>query len=264
MARPMLKCLGLILVVSLGLFFGLFFGLNYLEIVRHGTAAKHHPANRAHAQALIHRRRVQPQRMRLKFEFLSYSDRQHVRWRLLLLQDLLLDMHFLHLELQLLLLLIDQPSGLHSVLPNMLQRRPPTALFVSGRQQAQRVLRPRLFEDVNKANDFFTSHTTNSTSFCYYNPANETQVLFDVSFTKWKWAITSIFGICPLFVTLSLGVYFLALLPLWNLARAGWADMQRAMRTMSLKSLSLKGQAAAADSSFPDIPPAYKEREDAN
>ncbi|KAJ7205009.1 hypothetical protein GGX14DRAFT_368356 [Mycena pura] len=128
-------------------------------------------------------------------------------------------------------------------------------------------------KDVSKANNFFTSHTTNSTSFCYYNPANEAQVLFDVSFTKWKWAITSIFGILPLFVTLGLFVYFLALLPLWNFARVGWSDMRRAVQAkpfpkISLKSLKGRRNTAVVDHSDPDAvdnpPPVYKEREGAN
>ncbi|KAJ7845131.1 hypothetical protein B0H14DRAFT_3086397 [Mycena olivaceomarginata] len=58
-------------------------------------------------------------------------------------------------------------------------------------------------------------HLANSTLFCNYNPKDKSQVLFDVSFTAWKWAITAIFGILPLFVALSLFAYFLLVLPCW-------------------------------------------------
>ncbi|KAJ6582329.1 hypothetical protein B0H19DRAFT_1118053 [Mycena capillaripes] len=125
-------------------------------------------------------------------------------------------------------------------------------------------------KDVNKADNFFNQHTTNSTSFCYYNPANENQVLFDVSFTKWKWAITAVFGMLPLLITLGLFAYFLAVLPLWNLARAGWSDMGYASRAKPfLSKMSLKRwKTTAGNNSDPDVvenpPPEYKEREGVN
>lgn len=52
--------------------------------------------------------------------------------------------------------------------------------------------------NINDAAAFMEKHSVNSTSACYYNPNNLSQVLFDVSFTPWKWAITSVFGIVPL------------------------------------------------------------------
>ncbi|KAJ6527505.1 hypothetical protein B0H19DRAFT_1196135 [Mycena capillaripes] len=57
-------------------------------------------------------------------------------------------------------------------------------------------------KDADKADEFFGRHMTNSTSKCWYNPANEAQVLLDISFTVWKWVVTSIFGILPLIITL--------------------------------------------------------------
>ncbi|KAJ6564088.1 hypothetical protein B0H19DRAFT_1140313 [Mycena capillaripes] len=57
-------------------------------------------------------------------------------------------------------------------------------------------------KDADKADAFFNRHMTNSTSNCWYNPANDAQVLLDISFTVWKWVVTSIFGILPLTITL--------------------------------------------------------------
>ncbi|KAJ7657309.1 hypothetical protein DFH06DRAFT_991164 [Mycena polygramma] len=78
-------------------------------------------------------------------------------------------------------------------------------------------------KDVNSANYFLNEHLANSTSFCYYNPKDENQVLFNVAFTKWKWAITAIFGIFPLFIVLALFAYFL-LGPVWNWFLDGYND----------------------------------------
>ncbi|KAJ7263413.1 hypothetical protein C8J57DRAFT_1070456 [Mycena rebaudengoi] len=125
-------------------------------------------------------------------------------------------------------------------------------------------------KDVNKADDFSNRHMTNSTSFCYYNLADYAQVLFDVSFTRWKWAITAVFGMLPLTVTLGLFAYFLAVLPLWNLARAGWSEMGYAARAKPfLAKISLKRRKATTGSdNDPEVvenpPPEYKERDRAN
>ncbi|KAF7354191.1 hypothetical protein MVEN_01106800 [Mycena venus] len=67
---------------------------------------------------------------------------------------------------------------------------------------------------------------TNSSSFCWYNPENEVQVvlilphqvLLDVSFTVWKWVITSIFGILPLSLTLGSFAYYLVVRLCWKSA----------------------------------------------
>jgi hypothetical protein len=84
----------------------------------------------------------------------------------------------------------------------------------------------------NGAAAFMEKHTVNSTSACYYNPNNLSQVniyssrcycryitfyqvLFDVSFTPWKWAITSVFGIAPLAVILSFLVFTHIIKPLF-------------------------------------------------
>ncbi|KAJ7222028.1 hypothetical protein C8J57DRAFT_1253777 [Mycena rebaudengoi] len=126
-------------------------------------------------------------------------------------------------------------------------------------------------KDVNKADDFSNRHTTNSTSFCDYNPADYAQVLFDVLFTRWKWAITAVFEMLPLTITLGLFAYFLAVLPLWNLARAGWNKMGYAARAKPfLAKISLKRRKATtgSDNEIPEVvenpPPEYKERDGAN
>ncbi|KAJ7442895.1 hypothetical protein B0H11DRAFT_1932092 [Mycena galericulata] len=85
-----------------------------------------------------------------------------------------------------------QRSLLHFIPPNLLRCRTSTSLFISG--QSHNVTYDQDFTtDVTKAVNFFGQHS-NSTSFCYYNPKDETQVLFDVDFTTWKWAIASVFG----------------------------------------------------------------------
>lgn len=67
----------------------------------------------------------------------------------------------------------------------------------------------------NNAAAFMEKHPVNSTSACYYNPNNLSQVLFDVSFTPWKWAITSVFGIAPLAGVLSFLVFTHIIKPLF-------------------------------------------------
>ncbi|KAJ7110644.1 hypothetical protein C8R44DRAFT_800384 [Mycena epipterygia] len=118
-------------------------------------------------------------------------------------------------------------------------------------------------KDVNSADNFLNRHLANSTSFCNYNPKDESQVLFDVSFTAWKWAITAVFGILPLFVALSLFTYFLLVLPCSNLVRAGYNDSvyatrARALGKKSLGMLSLKRSDTEANGGLDVPPPAYE------
>ena len=72
----------------------------------------------------------------------------------------------------------------------------------------------------DKAETFLNDHHLNATSPCHYNPDDLSQarftfspvsdsllthfiqITFDISYTGWKWAITSIFGIIPLAVVL--------------------------------------------------------------
>ncbi|KAF8177280.1 hypothetical protein K438DRAFT_1500899, partial [Mycena galopus ATCC 62051] len=56
--------------------------------------------------------------------------------------------------------------------------------------------------NVNNAEVFFSEHTVDSTGFCYYNPKDESQILFGITFTTWKWVVTAIFGAFPLAVSL--------------------------------------------------------------
>ncbi|KAJ7744124.1 hypothetical protein B0H16DRAFT_1889710 [Mycena metata] len=133
-------------------------------------------------------------------------------------------------------------------------------------------------KDVNKADSFFGGHTTNSTGFCYYNPKDETQILFDVNFTPWKWAVFALFGALPLFVALSLFAYFLLIRPAWNLIRLGYGDMLDAAKEGAKKPVKmvkalggkLKGKGKEAEGGDKDEemkkieqetdrpPPAYK------
>ncbi|KAJ7152540.1 hypothetical protein C8R46DRAFT_1121469 [Mycena filopes] len=76
--------------------------------------------------------------------------------------------------------------------------------------------------NVDKADSFFGSHTTNSTSFCYYNPKD---ILFNVGFTAWKWGVFAAFGALPLLIALGLFAFFLLIRPAWNILRLGYGDM---------------------------------------
>ncbi|KAJ7092880.1 hypothetical protein B0H15DRAFT_164511 [Mycena belliarum] len=60
---------------------------------------------------------------------------------------------------------------------------------------------------------FFDGHITNSTSFCYYDPKDGSQVRFDVKMTPWKWAITAVFGALPLAATLCALAYLFLVVP---------------------------------------------------
>ena len=94
------------------------------------------------------------------------------------------------------------------------------------------------------------------------------KVLFDVSFTTWKWVITSIFGFLPLFSALSFFAYFLLVLPFWHLARTGYMDMTYAAKAKAwarerLAMIPLKrSRETTANSSDPNVletpPPAYE------
>ncbi|KAJ7578415.1 hypothetical protein C8J56DRAFT_1030818 [Mycena floridula] len=72
-------------------------------------------------------------------------------------------------------------------------------------------------QDSVKANAFLASHPVDSRTKCYYNPKNLAQVLLDVSFTAWKWAVTALFGMIPLLFALLLSAYFFFYRPLWPL-----------------------------------------------
>ncbi|KAJ7430214.1 hypothetical protein B0H11DRAFT_1893838 [Mycena galericulata] len=118
-------------------------------------------------------------------------------------------------------------------------------------------------QDVNNADSFLNRHLANSTSFCNYNPKDESQVLFDVSFTTWKWVITAIFGMLPLFVALGLFAYFLLVLPCSNLVRAGYNDSVYAARARAWGRgmLSQKRSEAVANGGSDAPPPAYELKE---
>jgi len=51
------------------------------------------------------------------------------------------------------------------------------------------------------------------------------QVLFNVTFTAWKWAVTTVFGILPLAITLSVFAFILLIIPALRLGKAGYKDM---------------------------------------
>jgi hypothetical protein len=93
------------------------------------------------------------------------------------------------------------------------------------------------------------------------------KVLFDVSFTKWKWAITAVFGMLPLLITLGLFAYFLLVLPLWNLVSVGLKDMAYANRAKTILA-RLKPKRTPRSNTDPDVlenpPPAYKAEENGN
>lgn len=62
-------------------------------------------------------------------------------------------------------------------------------------------------QNKNKAGTFLNDHQLNATSPCRYNPHDLSQIDFDISYTGWKWAITSVFGIIPLAVVLLVCIF---------------------------------------------------------
>ncbi|KAJ7242191.1 hypothetical protein C8J57DRAFT_1526236 [Mycena rebaudengoi] len=123
---------------------------------------------------------------------------------------------------------------------------------------------------------------TNTARHLYASSSSIRNALFQSVLTSWpsqqglpnnpasiseveKWAITAVFGMLPITITLGLFTYFLAVLPLWNLAWAGWSDMGYAARAKPfLAKISLKRRKAATGSDDdPDVvenpPPEYKE-----
>ncbi|KAJ7935758.1 hypothetical protein B0H13DRAFT_2649462 [Mycena leptocephala] len=163
----------------------------------------------------------------------------------------------------------------HRAAPETLRRAlnpaPPTPATVTAARQATIFI--ALYPAQSATTLIYNSSThlamanRTTTSFCYYNPANEAQVLFDVSFTKWKWAITAVFGMLPLLITLGLFAYFLLVLPLWNLVKVGLKDMAYANRAKTILA-RLKAKRTPRSNTDPDVlenpPPAYKAEENGN
>ncbi|KAH7090857.1 hypothetical protein BKA62DRAFT_833670 [Auriculariales sp. MPI-PUGE-AT-0066] len=74
-----------------------------------------------------------------------------------------------------------------------------------GGQTVNATVRADMGKDNGKATRYLDEHRVGSTSKCFYNPKNLSEVLFDIKFTSWKWAITAIFGMVPL---LAIACYF--------------------------------------------------------
>ncbi|KAJ7157562.1 hypothetical protein C8R43DRAFT_402257 [Mycena crocata] len=104
-------------------------------------------------------------------------------------------------------------------------------------------------KDLRAAEDFYNHHIANSTSFCYYNPKNGSQILFDVKMTPWKWVITAIFGMLPLAIALGIFAYLFIVSRLCDSIQHGYGNVRRWLaekREMSSQS---------------DIPPPYTSKE---
>ena len=72
-------------------------------------------------------------------------------------------------------------------------------------------------KDATGANDYVTHSRINSTTTCFVNPQQLTQVRLDVGFTKWKWVITTLFGILPVFAILLVLLHpVYHLMPAWS------------------------------------------------
>ncbi|KDQ22896.1 hypothetical protein PLEOSDRAFT_1087382 [Pleurotus ostreatus PC15] len=82
-------------------------------------------------------------------------------------------------------------------------------------------------KDEVSSKQFLDSHPISSSSRCFYNPKNPSQVSFDVSFTPWKWAVVSIFGIVPLFLNLAVLVTILGVIPAYRAINAKLAERRQ-------------------------------------
>jgi len=67
-------------------------------------------------------------------------------------------------------------------------------------------------------------HPPLSTPYCHYNSHNLQQILFDVNFTRWKWAITAVFGMLPLALILSFSAVTFAIIPIIRWIRGKFQD----------------------------------------
>ncbi|KAJ7639903.1 hypothetical protein B0H17DRAFT_1023283 [Mycena rosella] len=101
-------------------------------------------------------------------------------------------------------------------------------------------------KNIGAAESFFNQHITNSTSFCYYNPKDDSQILFDVKMTPWKWAVTALFGILPLVVSLGALAYLFIVSPFIDAIKEWYGNARRSRKER-------KSQEANVD----PIPPPY-------
>jgi len=79
-------------------------------------------------------------------------------------------------------------------------------------------------KDQNGAQGFFDTHGVNSSAVCHYNPKDADQVLLNVGFTKWKWAISAVFGMTPLLVVILVFSVFGCCIPCWKNLRGGFSS----------------------------------------
>ncbi|KAJ7768671.1 hypothetical protein DFH07DRAFT_807562 [Mycena maculata] len=110
-------------------------------------------------------------------------------------------------------------------------------------------------QDLTSAKSFFNAHIANSTSFCYYNPKNDSQVVFDVKMTAWKWAITAIFGMFPLVLALGGFAYIFLISPFIDSLRRGYGNVRRWMAERRERN----SQRAATN--IDSVPPPYSPKD---
>ncbi|KAL4262170.1 hypothetical protein AB1N83_007155 [Pleurotus pulmonarius] len=216
--RSSLKIGLLLLPVSLGLFFGLFFGIAYPEVVRHGwplskcdiLSARLDPrycscSTQTRAQTML------PRVLRSKYVTEGTIAAQTVAI----------------------------PAKLARIAVQVARRPVPSlALAIRAIAVAAQARLGDFGKDQSRAQSFYDRHPVNSTSTCYYNPKTMNEVDFDVSFTPWRWAVTSLFGFLPLLLNLGFFVVLLVAFPAWR-----WFSAWRRGRAES------------------QAPPPYQERE---
>ncbi|KAJ7144961.1 hypothetical protein C8R43DRAFT_560941 [Mycena crocata] len=112
-------------------------------------------------------------------------------------------------------------------------------------------------KDLGKAESFFNQHLTNSTSFCYYNPKDGSQILFDVKMTAWKWAITAIFGMLPLVLALGGFAFIFLVSPCIDSVKRGRGNTRRWLAARRERNAE---QAAAGENSDA-VPPPYSAKD---
>lgn len=63
--------------------------------------------------------------------------------------------------------------------------------------------------DLESANRFLKENPINSTATCYLNPKRITEARLDVAYTAWKWVISAIFGMLPVFLILLVALFLI-------------------------------------------------------